>query len=237
MMKDKNATADMFRGKIEAYNLRHPHIDKAVAEHALRSHLMALKHWVKPITWIDGKLKRYIKPDLVYVNKTRLPYMGLWGTSPPFYSRYNFFADFLYRFHNVPICAAKGIVAIEQNCYIDEYVPFITMYLNGMLGYIIGEKEIVCMSHPAMYPYVSALLHRIDGPAVAWPTELYYYLHGIRVSEKTVLSPEKITKEDILNEKSPAAQEIMVTKIKNCNPDIEMREFISGWDAANILAK
>ena len=46
-------------------------------------------------------------------------------------------------------------------------------------------------------------LHCERGPAAQWPSgETYWFWHGARVSERIILHPETITKEQVANEKN-----------------------------------
>lgn len=57
-------------------------------------------------------------------------------------------------------------------------------------------------------------LHCSNGPAVSWPSgQNYWFLNSIRVNEKIVLHPEKLTKEEIIGEKNVDVRREMLRQI------------------------
>ena len=57
-------------------------------------------------------------------------------------------------------------------------------------------------------------LHCENGPAVSWPSgEDYFFWHGTRVSEKVIMRPLEITKEDIATEKNSEVSRAIAEKL------------------------
>lgn len=60
----------------------------------------------------------------------------------------------------------------------------------------------------------SGRLHCSNGPAITWPNgEEYFFWHGTRVSEKIIMRPDEITKEDISNEKNSEVSRAIAEKL------------------------
>jgi len=67
-------------------------------------------------------------------------------------------------------------------------LPFLKAFESGLWIYWITEKNIICILRPTMQ-LKGGLLHCENGAAVDWNgKERYYFLNGVNVEEKLVMT-------------------------------------------------
>jgi hypothetical protein len=91
---------------------------------------------------------------------------------------------------------------------------------------LLWNKAALVLVTPDIRVNENNRLHNAEGPAVAWlgiGGGKYYYWHGIRVTEKVILTPEKLTQADLVAERDSEISRVIVDRL--------------GWDRYMEIAR
>lgn len=97
-----------------------------------------------------------------------------------------------WKFVTAKTSAARD-AALENSCqcekedckiciFKNKEKPLTDIFKNGGFIYWVTPNEIIVILSPKIY-HTQGRLHREDGPALEWPTEKYWFLHGVKLEE------------------------------------------------------
>ena len=107
--------------------------------------------------------------------------------------------------------ALRGVRAVRR--WIEACLPFVDAYESGLAFFWVLQDEIVAVPRPQLW-IAGGALHRPDGPAVSWPGgQRFWFWRGIRVSRRTVETPEALTAMDIDTEGNAEVRRVMLERL------------------------
>jgi hypothetical protein len=72
-------------------------------------------------------------------------------------------------------------------------------FAAGLWAFWVRDEEIVAVPAPDLHIDERCQLHRLEGPAVEWPGETYWFTEGGKANRVPVASFEKIQRRELLN--------------------------------------
>lgn len=106
----------------------------------------------------------------------------------------------------------RGITSLFIERCLRIYRPFIAAYEAGLWLFWVLEDSVLAVARPALKTR-EGQLHCEDGPAVAWAGGArYFFWRGVRVPEKAILAPDRLTGAEILAERNLEVQRVMLDR-------------------------
>jgi hypothetical protein len=107
--------------------------------------------------------------------------------------------------------AVRGVRAVKL--WMEVCLAMVDAYEAGLGFFWVTRDEIVAVPRPHL-SIAGEVLHRPDGPAVAWPGgQQFWFWRGIRVSQRTVEAPEALTVNDIDAERNAEVRRVMLEQL------------------------
>lgn len=91
--------------------------------------------------------------------------------------------------------------------------PFVNAYEAGLWIFWVMEGEVIAVPRPALRSEHDRL-HSASGPAVSWPDGArYYFWHGLRVPERMIVEPDRLTAREIIAERNAEIRRAMLERM------------------------
>jgi hypothetical protein len=129
----------------------------------------------------------------------------------------------------------RGVTSLFVERCLRIYRPLISAYEAGLWLFWVLEDNVLAVARPALKTF-EGQLHCADGPAVAWAGGArYFFLRGVRVPEKVILTPDQLTGAEIVAERNLEVQRVMLERFGHDRLILELCATAAHADEYGVL--